>query len=59
MVGILAYVYRDQVNMELELNLNNTFLENYMYDPRKTEAIDRMQQEVIDICFSVMYLLIE
>lgn len=46
MVGILAYVYKDQVRLELELNLNNTFLESYKIDVDKTEAIDRMQQKV-------------
>lgn len=45
MVGILAYVYKDQVQTELELNLNKTFLEYYKIDRVKTEAIDNMQQE--------------
>ncbi|GLV37098.1 Tetraspanin 74F [Carabus blaptoides fortunei] len=45
MVGILAYAYKEQVQTELELNLNNTFLENYYFDPDRTEAIDNMQKE--------------
>lgn len=46
MVGILAYAYKEQVQTELELNLNNTFLENYYFDPDRTLAIDNMQKEV-------------
>lgn len=56
MVGILAYVYKDQVHTELEMNLNNTFLENYKIDPVKTEAIDDMQQEVKLSIFFALYL---
>lgn len=45
MVGILAYVYEEQVHNELELNLNTTCLTNYKIDPVKTEAIDFLQEK--------------
>lgn len=46
MVGILAYIYEEQVETELNLHLNATFLDNYMIDEDKTKAIDDMQTEV-------------
>lgn len=46
MVGVLAYVYEEQVTSELQANLNNTFLENYRIVPDKTKAIDSMQMNV-------------
>lgn len=52
MVGILAYFYKDQVRLELELNLNNTFLENYEIDTGKTDAINQMQQKVCNKSYS-------
>jgi len=45
MVGILAYVYEEQVQSELELNLNNTCLATYKVDEDKTEAIDFLQEQ--------------
>lgn len=58
MVGILAYIYKDQVRLELELNLNNTFLTNYDFDLDKTDAINRMQQKVRNILYFILFLLI-
>lgn len=46
MVGVLAYVYEEQVTTELQANLNNTFLENYRIVQDKTKAIDSMQINV-------------
>ncbi|KAK6630373.1 hypothetical protein RUM44_005040 [Polyplax serrata] len=43
MVGTLAYIYEEQVESELKLNLNSTFLDNYKVDTDKTKAIDDMQ----------------
>ncbi|XP_044730906.1 CD151 antigen-like [Chrysoperla carnea] len=45
MVGIMSYIYREQLNAELEQTLNTTFLESYAIDPHRTKAIDLMQQE--------------
>lgn len=46
MVGVLAYVYKENVETELALNLNRTFMDSYGVDAEKTLAIDRMQREV-------------
>ncbi|XP_026279539.2 CD151 antigen-like isoform X5 [Frankliniella occidentalis] len=45
MVGVLAYVYKENVETELAVNLNRTFMDFYSVDAAKTEAIDRMQRE--------------
>ena len=47
MVGILAYVYRNQVEADLQHNLNETFVQQYGFGIEQTFAIDKMQQEVI------------
>jgi len=44
MVGIVAFVYQEQVHDELEINLNNTFVNNYGYDNDTTTAIDFLQE---------------
>lgn len=49
MVGLLSYVYEEQVEADLELNLNNTFLTSYMVDNDKTAAIDFLQEKVSTI----------
>ncbi|RZF46086.1 hypothetical protein LSTR_LSTR004799 [Laodelphax striatellus] len=46
MVGVLSYVYQDQVHIELNSSLNNTFLQSYRMNSEKTNAIDRMQQQL-------------
>lgn len=56
MVGILAYIYQEQVHTELELNLNSTFLETYQLDPEKTNAIDFLQENVLNLLFLYSYL---
>ncbi|XP_071445563.1 CD151 antigen-like isoform X2 [Hetaerina americana] len=45
MVGMLSYIYEEQVEGELSLSLNDTFLQNYNVNPEKTDAIDQMQRE--------------
>ncbi|XP_046394437.1 CD151 antigen-like [Ischnura elegans] len=45
MVGMLSYIYEEQVQGELAMSLNDTFLQNYNLDPPKTHAIDEMQRE--------------
>uniref|UniRef100_A0A1B6E5Y5 Tetraspanin n=1 Tax=Clastoptera arizonana TaxID=38151 RepID=A0A1B6E5Y5_9HEMI len=46
MSGLLAYIYQGQVDTELTLNLNSTFLETYRIKDPETLAIDRMQQQL-------------
>ncbi|CAB0019277.1 unnamed protein product, partial [Nesidiocoris tenuis] len=45
MVGLLAFIYMNQVENDLHRNLNSTFVENYGISARETDAIDQMQQE--------------
>ncbi|XP_063907487.1 CD151 antigen-like isoform X2 [Zophobas morio] len=44
MVGILAYIYEENVQTELEMNLNHTFLTYYKVDDDKTAAVDFLQE---------------
>lgn len=44
-VGGMAYIYETQIENELRLTLNYTFLDSYGIDESRTIAIDRMQQE--------------
>lgn len=46
MVGILAFVYQENVQTELSMNLNSTMLTTYKVDPDKTAAIDYLQEKV-------------
>ena len=46
MVGILAYIYEENVQTELEMNLNHTFLTYYKVDDDKTAAVDFLQENV-------------
>lgn len=46
MVGILAFIYEENVLSELQMNLNSTFLEQYKINEEKTEAIDFLQESV-------------
>uniref|UniRef100_A0A0K8SCE0 Tetraspanin n=1 Tax=Lygus hesperus TaxID=30085 RepID=A0A0K8SCE0_LYGHE len=45
MVGLLAFIYMNQVEGDLNHNLNATFVDNHGISTRETNAIDRMQQE--------------
>lgn len=45
MVGILAYVYRNQVEVDLNHHLDDTFIEKYWISDSETLSIDKMQQE--------------
>jgi CD151 antigen len=47
LVGGLSYVYETQIEDELNLTLNQTFLDNYGVDDRMTREIDEMQQRYI------------
>ncbi|RZC36080.1 CD151 antigen, partial [Asbolus verrucosus] len=46
MVGILAYIYEENVQTELQMNLNNTFLTTYKIDHDKTMAVDFLQENI-------------
>ncbi|KAG1649596.1 Tetraspanin-11 [Nymphon striatum] len=42
--GILAYVYVEQVEVELTSSLNDTFMTAYRFEKEKTKAIDDLQR---------------
>lgn len=44
-VGSMAYLYDTQVENELNVTLNETFISSYGVDPVRTTAIDYIQQE--------------
>lgn len=46
LVGAITYVYEPQVDDELLVTLNTTFITSYGIDERRTNAIDSMQQNV-------------
>ncbi|CAM9468205.1 CD151 antigen-like [Lampetra fluviatilis] len=45
--GVLAYIYHQQLSLELHQHLNSTMVENYQQDQqdRVTSAVDKLQQE--------------
>lgn len=45
-IGGSAYIYETQVDDELVHSMNETFVNNYGIDRRRTIAIDSMQQNV-------------
>lgn len=45
-VGVLAYGYESQVDDELLMTLNETFVTSYGVDETRTNSIDLMQQTV-------------
>ncbi|XP_017779976.1 PREDICTED: CD151 antigen-like [Nicrophorus vespilloides] len=55
MVGILAYIYQEQVHDELVLNLNGTLNANYGINEDKTAAIDFLQDS-FDCCGAGNYM---
>lgn len=46
MVGIVGFIYQEQVRTDLKLNLNQTFMSSYKINEEKTEAIDYLQDQV-------------
>lgn len=46
LVGAVTYVYEPQVDDELLVTLNTTFITSYGINERRTNAIDLMQQNV-------------
>lgn len=49
MVACLGYIYKENVDEELKVNLNRTMLDNFGVDEAKTHAIDVMQKRVSKI----------
>lgn len=57
MVGILAYIYQENVQDELEMSLNNTLLTTYKISDDKTQAVDFLQENVRYSYFNSLFLL--
>lgn len=53
-IGLLAYVYQEQIDSDLNMYLNKTFVQQYGKDPDTTIAIDRIQRE-LSCCGAVSY----
>ena len=47
-IGLLAYVYQEQIDKDLDKYLNTTFIQQYGIDMERTQAVDRIQTEVRD-----------
>ena len=45
-IGLLAYVYQDQVDNELQENLHDNFISTYGVHEENTLAVDRIQSKV-------------
>ena len=45
-IGLLAYVYQDQVDNELQENLHDNFISTYGIHEENTLAVDRIQSKV-------------
>jgi len=50
-IGLIAYVYQDQLSLELTSNLGSTFIQTYGEHIENTKAIDKIQQQY-DCCGS-------
>lgn len=46
LIGMLSYVYHEQVGADLRRNLRTVFNQEYSVHLRTTKAIDQVQQEV-------------
>ncbi|XP_044748021.1 CD151 antigen-like [Coccinella septempunctata] len=54
MVAFLGYIYKENVDEELKVNLNRTMLDNFGIDDSKTRAIDVMQRR-FSCCGAVQF----
>jgi len=45
-IGLLAYVYQEQIDKDLDRYLNTTFIQQYGIDMERTQAVDRIQTEL-------------
>lgn len=52
--GILAYIYEQNVDEELNMTLSDTFTKNYAVSERVTKAVDLMQQN-FRCCGAIKY----
>ena len=45
-IGLLSYVYQEQIDEDLEDSLKDTFILHYTLDNDSTEAVDKIQSQV-------------
>ena len=45
-IGLLSYVYQDQIDMDLQASLKDTFIGTYSLDMENTRAVDKIQTTV-------------
>ena len=45
-IGLLSYVYQEQIERDISENLVDTFIHRYGSDKQVTEAVDTVQQQV-------------
>ena len=48
-IGLLSYVYQEQIDTDLQDSLRDTFINTYSLDTENTQAVDKIQTKVI-IC---------
>ena len=45
-IGLLSYVYQEQIERDISENLMDTFIHRYGSDKQVTEAVDIVQQQL-------------
>ena len=46
-IGLLSYVYQEQIDTDLQDSLRDTFINTYSLDMENTQAVDKIQTKVI------------
>ena len=46
-IGLLAYVYQEQIDTDLQDSLRDTFIDTYSLDIENTHAVDKIQTKVV------------
>ena len=54
-IGLLSYVYQEQVDADLEHSLKDNFILTYSLDRHNTEAVDKIQAQVVNIDSSLFW----
>lgn len=52
----MAYIYKEDMPKEMELNLNSTFVNRYSLQEKQTESIDYIQRRVSEMRLSSKYI---
>ena len=46
-IGLLSYVYQEQIDTDLQDSLRDTFINTYSLDMENTQAVDNIQTKVV------------